>query len=125
MLAVRSATQFRAMATRARVRRHPVEGRAPWTERPRWGRLYVMLLVVAGLGLAGDVMAASEGWRRLVDVVTAAAAFGAMALWLHGNRLRLACQRRHPDDERRERQLIRSLPESASRDLETVRRRSG
>ena len=47
-----------------------VEPPAPWEQRPRWAWLYTVLLLVATLGLTAAVMAATPGWRRLVEVLT-------------------------------------------------------
>jgi len=75
-------------------RRHlrAVASRAPWEQAPRWGPLYATLMIIAIVSFAAEVMASTVGWRRLVEVLTAVAALGSMALWLKLNRLRLACQ---------------------------------
>jgi hypothetical protein len=86
--------------TRPEARLRIVEGRAPWQQTPRWGHLYLLLFATAVVSFAGEIAAPTDGWRRAVDIGAALAAFGAMALWLRANRLRLACQGRHPDDER-------------------------
>jgi len=97
MLAARRDTRLARHGVRLRI----VEGRAPWQQTPRWGHLYLLLFAIAIASFAGEIAAPTDGWRRAVDIGAAVAAFGAMALWLRANRLRLACQGRHPDDERR------------------------
>jgi hypothetical protein len=87
---------------------HVVEPRAPWRESPRWGQLYTSLIVTAIAGFAGEALAPMGGWRRLAEIVTAALIFGVMAHWLRRNRLRIACQGMHPDDELRTQRVIRS-----------------
>lgn len=96
MLAARRDTRHTRQGARLRV----VEGRAPWQQTPGWGHLYLLLFAIAVVSFAAEIAAPTDGWRRAVDIGAAVAAFGAMALWLRGNRLRLACQGRHPDDER-------------------------
>ena len=100
---------------RNRARLRIVEPPAPWAQRPRWHQLYVALIVVAALGFAGETLAPSDGWRRLADIATAAAAFGTMALWLRHNRLRLSCQAQLPDDGYRHRAMLHPLREGTSR----------
>jgi len=97
MLAARRDTRLARHGARLRV----VEGRAPWEQTPRWDHLYLLLFAIAVVSFAAEIAAPTDGSRRAVDLGAAVTAFGAMALWLRANRLRLACQGRHPDDERR------------------------
>jgi hypothetical protein len=96
MLAARQDTRLTRDTPQLRV----VERRAPWQQTPRWGHLYLLLFAIAVVSFAAEIAAPTDGWRRAVDIGAAVAAFGAVALWLQRNRLRLACQGRHLDDER-------------------------
>ena len=57
--------------------------------RPAWGWLYAVLPLTVLLFLTADMVPAPSGWHTLAEMIAALAVIGAIALWMHANRLAL------------------------------------
>ncbi len=60
------------------------------TPRPKWWQLYAVLPLGAALLVAAELVSPTAGWRELTDGLASLVVIGAMALWVHANRVALA-----------------------------------
>ena len=67
--------------------------RAP---KPRWGQLYALLPLGAALLVAAQLVAPTAGWQEFTEGLASLIIIGAIALWVHANRVALALPEERP-----------------------------
>ncbi len=60
------------------------------TPKPKWWLLYAVLPLGAALLVAAELVAPTAGWQEFTQGLASLIIIGAMALWVHANRVALA-----------------------------------
>jgi hypothetical protein len=58
--------------------------------KPKWWLLYGMLPLAMALLIAADLRSPSAGWRVFTESLASLLTIGAIAIWVHANRVALA-----------------------------------
>ncbi len=60
------------------------------SSKPAWWVLYTLLPIAIVLLIAAHLTAPSNSWREIAEGIASLMVIGAMALWIHANRVALA-----------------------------------
>lgn len=59
-------------------------GRTP--QKPSWGRLYVLAMLMLGLLALVETLVPAGAWRRILEIIVTVIGWGAIHLWVRANR---------------------------------------
>ncbi len=67
------------------------------SSKPTWWMLYALLPLAAGLLVTAHLASLSLGWREFTEASVSLITMGAIALWLHANRVALILEEHQQD----------------------------